>query len=194
MAGNPPIASGLIPSNSASATWPMPQGGWIMSTPETAHSDKGAPRSSPRKGKLTRQKPLLKMREVRALRIRLQPSGQVRELALFNLAIDSEPRGCNLVAVKVGDAAVAGQVRSRTIAIQRKTGRPVQFEITEQTREPVAALIRCQDRNSGDDLFPDLFPSRSGNSRHLSTRQHARLVRRWPAPGGHGRRLPMGKL
>lgn len=88
------------------------------------------------------QKPPLKPQEIWAIRVRLQLGRRVRDLALFNLAIDSMLRGCDLVALKVHDVAPSGSVASRAIVMQRKTGRPVQFEITEQTRASVA-LDRC---------------------------------------------------
>jgi hypothetical protein len=93
-------------------------------------------------GKLTGQKPALKMKEVWAIRIRLQLSRKIRELALFNLAIDSKLQGCDLVCLRVKDVVAIGEVRSRAIVVQKKTGRPVQFEITEQTRIAIAKLSR----------------------------------------------------
>jgi integrase len=104
----------------------------------------------------------------------------VRDLALFNLAIDSKLRGCDLVSLKVRDVAPCGTVASRAIVMQRKTQRPVQFEIADQTREALAAWI------GSAHLRPDqqLFPSRIAASPHLSTRQYARIVRRWVASIG----------
>ena len=81
---------------------------------------------------LRRQKPPLKIEEIWAIRIRLQLEERIRDLAMFNLAIDSKLRACDLTALKVDDVAMSGRVRSRAIVIQKKTGRPVQFEITEQ--------------------------------------------------------------
>ena len=126
-------------------------------------------------GKLTGQKPALKMKEVWAIRIRLQLARKTRELALFNLGIDSKLRGCDLVRLRVEDVAAAGEVKSRAAIVQKKTGRPVQFEITEQTRIAVAALIQKHGL-SGSDF---LFPSRLAASPRLSTRQYARLVQGW---------------
>jgi integrase len=80
------------------------------------------------------QKPPLKVKEIWAIRIRLQLEERIRDLAMFNLAIDSKLRACDLTALKVDDVAMSGRVKSRAIVIQKKTGRPVQFEITEQTR------------------------------------------------------------
>jgi len=105
------------------------------------------------KGRLTGQKRPLKPKEVWTIRVRLQLEQRRRDLALFNLAIDSKLRGCDLVRLRVNDVCVGGRVQDRATVIQRKTGRPVQFEIT--------------------------FPSRLHNQSHLSTRQYARIVHRW---------------
>lgn len=126
-------------------------------------------------GKLTGQKPALKMKEVWSIRARLELRRRVRDLALFNLAIDSKLRGCDLVRLKVDDVAAGGEVKTRGIIVQKKTGRPVQFEITEQTRSAIAAWIRWRDLHIGDYVFP----SRLVSSPHLSTRQYARIVRGW---------------
>lgn len=114
-------------------------------------------------GKLTGQKPALKMKEVWSIRARLELRKRVRDLALFNLAIDSKLRGCDLVRLKVDDVAAGGEVKTRGIIVQKKTGRPVQFEITEQTRSAIAAWIRRRDLHVGDYLFP----SRLASSPHL---------------------------
>ena len=87
-------------------------------------------------GKLTGQKPALKMKEVWSIWARLEWRKRVRDLALFNLAIDSKLRGCDIVRLKVEDVAAGGEVKSRGIIVQKKTGRPVQFEIMEQTAPP----------------------------------------------------------
>ena len=91
------------------------------------------------KGKLLGQKPPLRLKEIWAIRIRLQLDHRVRELALFNLAIDSKLRGCDLVRLRVHDVVQGSHIAARAIVMQRKTQRAVQFEITEQTREAVAA-------------------------------------------------------
>src|ERR1700716_1093236 len=93
------------------------------------------------KGKLIGQKPPLKLKEIWAIRIRLQLDHRARELALFNLAIDSKLRGCDLVGLHVRDIVHGNHVATRAIVMQKKTQRPVQFEITEQTREAVSAWI-----------------------------------------------------
>jgi integrase len=129
---------------------------------------------------LTGQKPPLKLREIWAIRVRLQLSSQVRDLAMFNLAIDSKLRACDLTKLRVRDVRHGEHVASRATIMQQKTQRPVQFEITEQTRESVAAWIRRAGLHATDFLFT----SRIHDSPHLSTRQYARLVHRWVASIG----------
>jgi integrase len=127
------------------------------------------------KGKLVGQKPPLKLREIWAIRTRLQVAGRTREIALFNLAIDSKLRGCYLVRLRVRDVAHGAHVLSRASVEQQKTQQPVRCELTEQTREAVAAWIAEAKLSAGDYLFP----SRQHQSLHLSTRQYARIVKRW---------------
>lgn len=129
------------------------------------------------KGRLVGQKLPLKLREIWAIRIRLQLSARVRDLALFNLAIDSKLRGCDLVSLRVKDVSQGRSIFQRAIVMQRKTGRPVQFEITEQTRQSVLAWI---DRRqlSGSKY---LFPSRVNKSPHLGPPGPRRSRSRWPA-------------
>jgi integrase len=119
------------------------------------------------KGKLTGPKPPLKVREIWAIRIRLQLAERRRDLALFNLAIDSKLRGCDPVALRVRDVAHGGTVAHRAIVLQHKTQQPVQFELTDQTRESVAAWI------AHAKLKPEafLFPSRIHQRPHLTTRR-----------------------
>jgi integrase len=132
------------------------------------------------KGKLLGQKPPLKLKEIWAIRVRLQLARRARELALFNLAIDSKLRGCDLLGLRVHDVVHGSRVAARTIVMQKKTERPVQFEITEQTRDAIAAWIDTAH------LRPEqfLFPSRVSDSPHLSTRQYSRIVGSWPASIG----------
>ena len=127
------------------------------------------------KGKLVGQKPPLKLKEIWAIRIRLQLGNRARELALFNLAIDSKLRGCDLVGLRVHDVVQGSHLAARAIVMQKKTQRPVQFEITEQTRESVTAWIKEAHRKP--EQF--LFPSRVSDSPHLSTRQYSRIVGSW---------------
>lgn len=127
------------------------------------------------KGKLLGQKPPLRLKEIWALRIRLQLDHRTRELALFNLAIDSKLRGCDLVGLRVHDVVHGSQVARRAIVMQKKTQRPVQFELIEQTRDAAAAWIAAAH------LKPEqyLFPSRMSESPHVSTRQYSRIVGGW---------------
>ena len=127
------------------------------------------------KGKLVGQKPPLKLREIWAIRIRLQLANRRRELALFNLAIDSKLRACDLVAIRVRDVSHGDVISSRAIVMQRKTQRTVQFEITEQERDAIADWIKDAGLKSDDYLFP----SRIKFSPHISTRQYARIVASW---------------
>jgi integrase len=127
------------------------------------------------KGKLVGQKSPLKLKDIWAVRIRLQIASRIRDLALFDLAIDSKLRACDLVKLRVRDVAHGERVAPRAIVMQQKTQRPVQFEITEQTREAVAKWIQRASLRPKDFLFP----SRLHDSPHLSTRQYARIVDRW---------------
>jgi integrase len=127
------------------------------------------------KGKLVGQKAPLKLKELWAIRVRLQLADRRRELALFNLAIDSKLRACDLVRLRVRDVCHGQVVASRAIVLQQKTQRPVQFEITEPTREAVGAWIAYAGLYSEQALFP----SRLRGSSHLSTRQYARIVGSW---------------
>jgi len=128
------------------------------------------------KGKLVGQKAPLKLKDIWAIRVRLQIGNRTRELALFNLAIDSKLRSCDLVRLRVRDVCHGNVVATRTIVMQQKTQRSVQFEITEQTRDSLTTWIL---RSSGIRSEDYLFPSRIHSSPHLSTRQYARIVRGW---------------
>jgi integrase len=127
------------------------------------------------KGKLIGQKPPLKLREIWAIRIRLQIKKRARELAMFNLAIDSKLRSCDLVQLKVRDIYNGNGISPRVTILQQKTHQPVQFEITEQTRNALMNWIGINHLSSEDYLFP----SRIKSSNHISTRQYARIVHKW---------------
>ena len=127
------------------------------------------------KGKLVGQKKPLKLKEIWAIRIRLQIANNCRELALFNLAIDSKLRACDLVNLRVNDVAHGSEIQSRTIILQQKTQTPVRFELMAPTREAISKWISL----SGSQANDFLFPNRSNHSRHISTRQYARIVKRW---------------
>jgi integrase len=132
------------------------------------------------KGKLIGQKPPLKPKDIWAIRFHLQREAHVRDLAMFNLAIDSKLRGCDLVNLRVLDITHGHQILMRASVVQRKTQRPVQFELTEPTRVAVAAWIEKAH------LQPEqyLFRSRLRASKHVSTRQYARIVHQWVAAVG----------
>ena len=128
------------------------------------------------KGKLTGAKPPLRPKHVWAVRTRLQLANRLRDLALFDLAIDSKLRGCDVVALKVVEVAPHGYAVDRASVRQRKTGRPVRFEITEQTRQAIDDYLL----ERGGGFSPYLFPG-CGAGGHLSTRQYARLLAEWLA-------------
>jgi len=132
------------------------------------------------KGHLIGQKRPLKPKDVWAIRVRLQLQGRKRDLALFNLAIDSKLRGCDLVRLRVDDVCAGGRVRDRGTVIQKKTGRPVQFEIMEQTRASIHDWLSKVELRNGRYLFP----SRLRAQPHLSTRQYARIVHAWVESAG----------
>ena len=132
------------------------------------------------KGKLTGQKPPLKLKEIWAIRTRLKMSSNVRELAMFNLAIDSRLRACDFTQLRVRDVCHGNTGAMRSMILQQKTGRPVQFEITAATRKSIQNWIGVRELTSSDFLFP----SRTHSSPHLSTRQYARIVHRWIASIG----------
>ena len=105
----------------------------------------------------------------------MQLSGRIRDLAMFNLGIDSKLRGCDLVSLRVADVAPQGHAIARTTVRQKKTGRPVMFEVTEHTRESVDAYLKANGRHASGYLFP----GRGGAAPHMSTRQYARLLSSW---------------
>ena len=128
------------------------------------------------KGKLIGPKPPLRPSQVWAIRTRLQMQNRRRDLALFNLAIDSKLRGCDVVAIRVEDVAPSGYALDRATIRQKKTGRPVRFELTDQTRSALDDYLRLTGRKPGQVLFCGRDPSRG-----LTTRQYARLVNDWVA-------------
>ncbi|NOQ78884.1 MAG: tyrosine-type recombinase/integrase [Gammaproteobacteria bacterium] len=132
------------------------------------------------KGKVIGQKPALKLKEIWGIRIRLQIENNIRELALFNMAIDSKLRGCDLVTLRVNDVMHGGNIVKRTIVTQKKTKKPVHFEITEQTRDSLVDLINEKNLT----YYDFLFQSRFSKSEHLSTRQYALIVKKWVASIG----------
>jgi integrase len=127
------------------------------------------------KGKLVGQKAPFSMQEIWSIRMRLQTIGNRRDLALFNLAIDSKLRACDLLELRISDVLSGGKVLSRATVRQRKTKRPVRFEITARTRKSIEEWIEAAELGA----TAYLFPSRVRRSRHLSTRQYARIVNDW---------------
>jgi len=131
------------------------------------------PQQAWNKGKLIGQKPPLKPREIWAIRIRLQMNECRRDLALFNLALDSKLWACDLTKLRVKDVLHGDQVVKRATILQQKTQQPVQFEITSHTRSAILDWLQVTQLGPSDYLFP------SRRSLHLSTRQYARIVNGW---------------
>ncbi len=126
-------------------------------------------------GRIIGQKRPLLPKHVWAIRVRLELAGAVRDLALFNLAIDSKLRGCDLVRLKVADVFAAGTIKERVSILQSKTGKPVRFEITEGTRKSLQEWINHPLMIGHAYLWPGRFHDRP----HISTRQYARLIKDW---------------
>ena len=126
-------------------------------------------------GRKVGAKRAFKPKQVWAVRFFLDQHQRLRDRALFDLAVDSKLRGCDVVSVRIGDLVLGGQVRSRAIVVQRKTGRPVQFELLTDTRTSLNAWLERR----GGTLDDYVFPSRVDHAAHLSTRQYARLVDEW---------------
>ena len=131
------------------------------------------PRTPWNKGKLIGAKPPLRLKH--SNQKPLQLSHRIRDLALFNLGIDSKLRGCDLVSLKVSDVAPRGYAIDRAVVRQKKTGKPVKFELTEQTREAVDSYLKAYGRTP--EQF--LFAGRGQEECHLTTRQYARLLESW---------------
>lgn len=126
-------------------------------------------------GRLLGSKRALKPQQVWAIRFLLDREGHLRDRALFDLAIDSKLRGCDIVKVRIGDVTSGGRVKTRAIVIQKKTGRPVQFELLGPAQ---ASMLAWLERRGGS-LDDFVFPSRADHTNHMSTRQYARLVDEW---------------
>ncbi len=139
------------------------------------------------KGRLVGQKRPLLPKQVWAIRSRLELAGNLRDLALFNVAIDSKLHGCDLVPLKVDDLIRDDRVRERVSVVQSKTNKPVQFELAENTRDTVINWISSPEMIGCQFMFPSRFHDRP----HISTRQYGRLVRDWVVsiglePSGYG--------
>lgn len=127
------------------------------------------------KGKIVGQKAPLRLKDIWAIRIRLQLGHRTREMAMFDLALDSKLRACDLVKLRLRDIAHGDHISARAIVMQQKTSLPVQFEITQPTREAVLEWSKEAGLKSEDYLFP----SRVHDSPHIGTRQYARIVDGW---------------
>jgi integrase len=149
--------------------WPSPD---IADTPSPSQRPTGTPWN---RGRIVGAKLPLKPKHVWSLRFHLHREHRVRDLALFDLAIDSKLRGCDLIKLRTGDLILDGQPKLRATVIQQKTGKPVTFELTEQTRESLLAWLKLR----GGNLVDFVFPSRTNPAEHISTRQYARLVDEW---------------
>jgi integrase len=136
------------------------------------------------KGLLVGQKKPLEPKHVWSIRVRLELAGSKRDLAIFNMAIDSKLRACDLVKLRLDDVYSGTKVRNRATIVQKKTGRPVRFEM-EQSRNSLEACLPMLRANGSRFLFP----SRLHASLHISTRQYARLVHRWVESIGLDTRL-----
>jgi len=151
-----------------------------MNDHDPSSSDTAPVRPPWNKGKIIGPRPPLRPGHVWSIRARLHLERRLRDLALFNLAIDSNLRGCDLVALRVSDVAPNGYALDRASVRQNKTGRPVRFELTEQSRQSVDEYLRSTRREPAQFLFP----GRGGPDRSLTTRQYARLVARWVSSVG----------
>lgn len=137
--------------------------------------EKSSTRPAWNKGKLVGQKKPLKLQDIWAIRIRLEIAKNCRDLAMFNLAIDSKLRACDLVSLRVRDISQGGEIQSRAMILQQKTQTPVRFELMQNTRISLANWIQVSGAGIGDFLFPN----RRDRNRHITTRQYARIVKRW---------------
>ena len=145
------------------------------------------PRKPWNAGRMTGAKAPLKPKHIWAIRQHLKSLGSVRDLAMFNTALDAKLTGCDLVKLRLADVAQGGVIRQRSTIVQQKTGRPVPFEITEPARDALTQWLDLRGRRPDDWLFP----SRSNVGRHIGTRQYARIVDGWVRmidlnPGAYG--------
>lgn len=131
------------------------------------------------KGRIVGAKPPLRPKHVWSVRTKLEVEGRMRDLALFNVAIDSKLRSCDVVPLKVDDLAPGGYAANRATVRQKKTGRPVKFELTESARQAIDDCLRATGKKLGEYLFTGR--RRSG---HMTTRQYARLLSHWLADIG----------
>ena len=126
-------------------------------------------------GKTVGTKRPLTQKQIWAIRFFLDREGRLRDRALFDLAIDSKLRGCDLVKIMIGDLVSGSDIRTRAIVVQQKTGRPVQFELTADVRSSLMSWLERRGGTTSDFVFP----SRIDHANHMSTRQYARLLDEW---------------
>jgi integrase len=169
----------------ADMNWPIREDGavWANSRLEECAMQRPEATTQPsfrvpwNKGKFIGAKPPLRTKHVWSIRTKLQVEGRKRDLAMFNLAIDSKLRGCDVVSLKVETVAPHGICVDRATVRQKKTGQPVRFELSEQTREAVDSYIKTANKKPGEFLFAN----RQNPERCMTTRQYARLVSSWVA-------------
>src|ERR1700687_5179374 len=137
------------------------------------------------KGKLTGAKPPLRPKHVWSIRTKLQIEGRARDLAMFNLAIDSKLRGCDVVAIRVEDVAASGYTADRATVRQKKTGRPASFGLSKQPRQALDDYLKAANKRPGEFLFT----GRRGPGNSMTTRQYARLVSEWIGGAGLAPRM-----
>ena len=164
-----PAAAGLSVSLSAN------HGQWRPEMGYSRYDAAARGRAAWNAGKTVGTKRPLTQKQIWAIRFFLDREGRVRDRALFDLAIDSKLRGCDLVKIKTGDLVTGPEIRTRAMVVQQKTGRPVQFELTSDVR---ASLLNWLERRAGS-VGDYAFPSRVDHDHHMSTRQYARLVDEW---------------
>jgi integrase len=152
---------------------------------EQVNANPAPKRVSWNKGKMTGTKPPLRPKHVWSIRTKLQIEGRARDLAMFNLAIDSKLQGCDVVARRVEDVAAGGCTTDRATVRQKKNGRPVRFELSEQTRQAVDDYLKATHKRPGEFLFA----GRRGPDRNMTTRLYARLVSQWIGSVGLDPRL-----
>lgn len=151
----------------------------------SSECDPRAQASAVEQGQAHGAKPPLRPKHVWSSRTKLQIEGRARDLAMFNLAIDSKLRGCDVVAIRVEDVALGGYTADRATIRQKKTGRPVRFEMSEQTRQAVDDFLKATGKRPGEFLFT----GRRGPDRNMTTRQYAWLVSEWIGSVGLDPRL-----
>jgi integrase len=159
-----------------------------MAMQDQGSASPNAKRAPWNKGKLTGAKPPLRPKHVWSIRTKLQIEGRARDLVMFNLAIDSKRRGCDVVAIRVENVAAGGYTADRATVRQNKTGRPVRFELSEQTQQAVDDYLKYL-KTTGKRPGEFLLAGHRGPGRSITTRQYARLVSDWIGSVGLDPRL-----